>query len=54
MKTLTMYRPNTIQETLSDFDKYLGSFFGDSILAPAAKIFKIGRASCRERVSCSV
>jgi HSP20 family protein len=34
-----MYGPNTIQNALSDFDKYLGSFFGDSILAPAAKIF---------------
>jgi HSP20 family protein len=34
-----MYGPNTIQNALSDFDKYLGSFFGDSILAPAAKVF---------------
>jgi len=38
MKTLTMYRPNTIQNALSDFDRYLESFFGDSILAPAARI----------------
>ena len=38
MKTLTMYRPS-IQNTLSDFDRYFESFFGDSILAPAAKIF---------------
>ena len=39
MKTMTLYRPNTIQNTLSDFDRYLESFFGDSILSPAAKIF---------------
>jgi len=38
MKTLTMYRPNTIQNALSDFDRYFESFFGDSILAPAARI----------------
>ena len=31
MKTLTMYRPNTIQNALSDFDRYFGSFFGDSV-----------------------
>jgi len=39
MKTLTMYRPNTIQNVLSDVDRYLESFFGDSVLAPAARIF---------------
>ena len=39
MKTLTAYRPNTIQNALSDFDRYFESFFGDSILAPAARIF---------------
>jgi len=38
MKTLAMYRPNTIQNALSDFDRYFESFFGDSILAPAARI----------------
>jgi HSP20 family protein len=37
MKTVTMYRPNTIQNALSDFDRYFESFFGDS-LAPAARI----------------
>jgi HSP20 family protein len=31
MKTLTMYRPATIQNALSDFDRYFESFFGDSI-----------------------
>jgi HSP20 family protein len=39
MKTLAMYCPNTIQNALSDFDRYLESFFGDSILAPASRIF---------------
>lgn len=38
MKTMTMYRPNTIQNALSDFDRYFESFFGDSILAPASRI----------------
>jgi HSP20 family protein len=38
MKTLTTYRPNTIQNALSDFDRYFESFFGDSILAPAARM----------------
>jgi len=38
MKTLAAYRPNTIQNTLSDFDRYFESFFGDSILAPAARM----------------
>ena len=39
MKAMTMYRPNTIQNALSDFDRYFESFFGDSILAPATRIF---------------
>jgi HSP20 family protein len=39
MKTLAMYRPNTIQNALSDFDRYFESFFGDSVLAPAARMF---------------
>jgi hypothetical protein len=38
MKAMTMYRPNTIQNALSDFDRYFESFFGDSILAPAARM----------------
>jgi len=38
MKTLTAYRPNTIQNALSDFDRYFESFFGDSVLAPAARM----------------
>jgi len=39
MKTLSLYHPNTIQNVLSDFDRYLGSFFGDSsILAPTGSV----------------
>ena len=39
MKTLTMYHPNSIQNALSDFDRYFESFFGDSVLAPATQLF---------------
>jgi HSP20 family protein len=39
MKTVTMYRPNTLQNALNGFDRYFESFFGDSPLAPAARIF---------------
>jgi HSP20 family protein len=39
MKAVTMYRPNTIQNALNDFDRYFESFFGDSLLAPAARVF---------------
>jgi len=38
MKTMTMYRPSTIQNALSDFDRYFESFFGDSLLGPASRI----------------
>jgi len=38
MKTLSIYRPNSIESAMSDFDKYFGSFFEDTILAPAARI----------------
>jgi HSP20 family protein len=38
MKTLTMYRPNTIQNALSDFNRYFDSFFEDSILSPSSRI----------------
>ena len=39
MKAVTMYRPSTIHNALSDFDRYFESFFGDSLLAPATRIF---------------
>jgi len=39
MKTLSVYRPITIQNALSDFDKYFESFFGDSIMPAPARLF---------------
>jgi HSP20 family protein len=39
MKTLTMYRPFTIGNALSDFDRCLESFFGDSPLTPVDRVF---------------
>jgi HSP20 family protein len=39
MKNVAMYRPNTIQNALSDFDRYFESFFGESPLASGARIF---------------
>ena len=39
MKAMTMYRPNTIQNALSDFDRYFESFFGDTILSPSTRTF---------------
>jgi HSP20 family protein len=39
MKTLTMYRPLAIENALNDFDHYLESFFGDSMLSPVDRIF---------------
>jgi HSP20 family protein len=35
MKTVTLYRPFTIEKALEDFDHYMGSFFGESPLTPA-------------------
>ena len=38
MKTLNVYRPNTIQNALSDLERHFEPFFGDSLLTPAARI----------------
>ncbi|MDR3122766.1 MAG: Hsp20/alpha crystallin family protein [Treponema sp.] len=38
MKTLTMYRPLSIGDALSDFDRYMESFFGDSVMSPVDRI----------------
>ena len=40
MKTMTLYRPHTIRNTLSDFDRYFESFFGDSLFNPGVRNFK--------------
>ncbi|MDR1637384.1 MAG: Hsp20/alpha crystallin family protein [Treponema sp.] len=39
MKSLSVYRPLTIENALSDFEHYLESFFGDSMAAPSERIF---------------
>ena len=50
MKTMTLYRPSSIQSALSGFDRYLESFFGDSsyslgnVLAPAARLLSCSPA----------
>ena len=38
MKTITLYRPNAIQNAMCDFDRHFESFFGDSIFSPANRI----------------
>lgn len=42
MKTLTLYRPrvgaNALENALSDFDRCMDSFFGDSFLSPSDRI----------------
>jgi HSP20 family protein len=37
MKTVTLYRPMSIEGAMKDFDRYMESFFGDNLLAPASK-----------------
>ena len=39
MKSLTLYRPRILENALSDFDRYLDSFFGDNFLSPSERIF---------------
>jgi len=39
MKTLSIYHPAGIQNALNDFEKHFESFFGDSFLAPAVRMF---------------
>jgi HSP20 family protein len=40
MKAVTLYRPLTIENALEDFDRYIESFFGESPLTPAERIFR--------------
>jgi HSP20 family protein len=37
MKGVTLYRPNTIENALNDFDRYFESFFGESPLSGSAR-----------------
>jgi HSP20 family protein len=39
MKAVSLYRPNTIQNALSDFDRYFESFFGDNLMSPVTRAF---------------
>ena len=39
MKTLSLYRPNVMENALSGFDRYLDSFFRDNFLDPAERVF---------------
>jgi HSP20 family protein len=36
MKAVSLFRPVTIENAVEDFDRYLGSFFGEAPLTPAA------------------
>jgi len=37
MKTITLHRPNAVQNALGDFDRYFESFFGDSLFNPSPR-----------------
>lgn len=37
MKTVTLYRPMSIEQAMNDFDRYMESFFGNNLFAPASK-----------------
>ncbi len=41
MKSVTLYRPVSIEKAMSDFDRYMESFFGDNLLAPAGKAHRL-------------
>ena len=39
MKAVTLYRPKVLENVLSDFDRYMDSFFGENFLTPTERIF---------------
>ena len=39
MRTVALYRPSILENTLNGFDRYLDSFFGDNFLTPSDRIF---------------
>jgi HSP20 family protein len=39
MKAVTLYRPRVLENALSEFDRYMDSFFGDNFLTPSERIF---------------
>lgn len=48
MKSVTMYRPISIERAMSDFDRYMESFFGGNLLAPASKNFRFPAMDVQE------
>jgi HSP20 family protein len=48
MKTVTMYRPFTLEKALEDFDRYMESFFKESPLTPAYKADFLPAVDIRE------
>ena len=49
MKKVTVYRPNAIQNALSDVDRYFESFFGESPFTPSGRYFnKLPAVDIRE------
>ena len=39
MKAVTFYRPRVLENALSEFDRYMDSFFGDNFITPSERIF---------------
>jgi len=39
MNAVTLYRPRILENALSDFDRYMDSFFGGNFLTPSERIF---------------
>jgi HSP20 family protein len=39
MKTVSLYRPGVLENALSDFDRYMESFFGDNFVNPTDRVF---------------
>ena len=38
MKTVSLYHPRVLENALSDFDRYMESFFGDNFLNPSERV----------------
>jgi HSP20 family protein len=51
MKTVTLYRPMSIEKAMSDFDRYMESFFGESLLASASKNLHLPVMDIQEKES---
>ncbi|MCL2720702.1 MAG: Hsp20/alpha crystallin family protein [Treponema sp.] len=54
MKTLSLYHPNTIQTVLSDLDRYIESFFGDSSVLTTRMTNQIPAVDIQENEHCYV